>query len=288
MTKNFPVLKIKIQNKDDVELLEFADAMRSIDDQYNRFVTQKKRRSSRADCKLFVHKVSHGSIIIDLCERAPEVFPVIAPLIVEYSSFVTKTIDYLCGRVAKLPSYYKYLKEDFLNFKKLLEPIANVTGNNLNFTGVNFGTTIVINNNYTHTEALAAQNQADREIKKLEKSGDSLLKEKVALKLYQARNSALSQSTRGNLGIVEDVAGKPKPLSFANDRLRYDVTKAEENPLNFYYLVDLEIKLKEGSLFLDTHHDIKEYEVLKLWGPIEEATLLNSHKPKKNRRARSK
>jgi hypothetical protein len=270
-----PKLQITIDNKADVELFEFASSMASINNQYQRFITQKKRQNSRGDCKLYVNKVSDGSIIIDLCEKAPDVLPSIAPLIVEYSAFLVTTLNYLSGHATALPNY-RFFREDFLNFKKILEPIVNVKGNNLNLTGINFGKTIVVNNNYTYTDSNAAQNQCDKEIKKLEKAGDSLIKENVNLKLYQARNSTISKTTQGNLGVIEEITEQPKVLSFANDRLRYDITKGEVNPLNFTYSVDVEVKLKDGSLFLDGHKDIKEYEVLKLHGPIENMDLFSN------------
>jgi hypothetical protein len=41
------------------------------------------------------------------------------------------------------------------------------------------------------------------------------------------------------------------------------------------YSVDVEIKLREGSLFLESHKDIKEYEILKLHGSIKNTDLLS-------------
>ena len=221
--------------------------------------------------------MSEGSIIVDLCEKAPEVLPVVAPFLAEYSHFLVNTLDYLCGKVRTLPSY-KFQREDFLNIKKIVEVAANMTGNSINFESINFAPTLIINKTYNYTEVNAVQNQCDKEIKRLEQSGDSLIKENVELKLYQARDSVLSKSTQGNLGIIEEISDKPKVLSFASDRLRYDITKAEENPLNFIFSVDIEIKLKEGSLFLESHKDIKEYEILKLHGPIKNTDLL-THEP---------
>jgi len=88
------------------------------------------------------------------------------------------------------------------------------------------------------------------------------------LRLYQARDSNLSKTTLGNLGIIQEISDKAKVLSFANDRVRYDITKGETNPFNFVYNVDVEVKLREGSSYLADHKDIKEYEILKLHGSI--------------------
>lgn len=272
--KSAPTLRIKIDNKEDVELFDFTSAMASINEEYHRFLTRSKKKKVRSDCKLYVNRVAEGSIVVDLCEKAPELLPALAPLLVEYSLFLVQSFDYLSGRSTIKPPFLSF-KENFLSIKKIFEPVANVNGNNLNLTGLNFGRTVVINNNYGYADANAIQNQCDKEIKKLEKTGESLIKEEVNLRLYQARNSVLSKSTQGNLGIIEDICDKPKVLSFATDRLRYDITKAEKNPLNFIYSVDVEVKLKEGSMSLDDHSDIKGYEILKLHGPIETKDLFS-------------
>lgn len=277
-----PKLQIRIDNKQDVELFEFVSAMASINNEYHRFLTQSQKRKTRTDCRLYVNRVSEGSIVVDLCEKAPEILPSITPLLVEYSFFLVNTLDYLCGRARTLPAY-KFNKEDFLNIKKIVEVAANTSGNSLQLQSINFSPTVVINKTYNYTEVNAVQNQCDKEIKRLEKSGDSLIQENVELKLYQARDSVLSKSTQGNLGIIESISDKPKVLSFANDRLRYDITKAEENPLNFIFSVDVEIKLREGSLFLENHKDIKEYEILKLHGPIKSTDLLTYEPEQKDR-----
>jgi len=268
-----PKLQITIDNKEDIALQEFVSSMASIDDQYQRFVTQRQKRKTRKDYKLYVNKVREGSIIIDLCENAPETLPAITPVIMEYAEFLVGTISYLAAQNDKLPKF-DFLKEDFLNIKKLLEPITKLKGNNINFV-VNVGSNISVNQTFSFSEANTAQNQCEKEIEKLEKSGDSLIKENVELRLYQARNSSLSKSKQGNLGIIDDITDHPKVLSFANERLRYDITRGEENPLNFTYSVDVEVKLKDGSLHLETHKDIKEYEILKLHGPIENKQLFS-------------
>lgn len=269
------LLQVKIDNKQDVELHEFASAMFSLNDEYQRYINQAKKGKQKSDSRLMVNKISEGSIIVDLCENAEVLLPAIAPVIIEYGSFLIQTLNYLAGRDSRLPNF-KFSKEDFLNFKKLLEPIANITGNTITINAFNIEhKTVVISDSFNHTESKAIQNQCDREIKRLNKTGENLIKENVSLKLYQARNSALSKSTQGNLGIIEDISDEPKVLSFASERLRYDITKGEENPLNFTYSVDIEIKLREGSLYLESPKDIKEYEILKLHGPIENKDLLN-------------
>ena len=88
----------------------------------------------------------------------------------------------------------------------------------------------------------------------------------VELDLYQARNSNLPKA--GSMGLIKDISDKPKVLSYANDRLRYDLTKAEDNPFNFTYMVDVQVKLKDGKNNYEDHRNIQEYEILKLHGVV--------------------
>lgn len=272
---NLPTLQVIIDNNGDVELFDFVSSMTALNDEYIRFATQNKKKIN--DYKLYVNKVSDGSIIIDLVEKSIDLLPGFVPIIAEFSCFLVDTLDYLCGRKDRLPANYKFAREDYSNFKKIVNIAANNHGNSLKFVGINFGDTININNYYPNVEANAIQNDSNKEMKRLEARGQSLIRERVNLKLYQARDSVLSESKRGNLGIIEEISDKPKPLDFINDRLRYEIAKAEKNPLNFTYNVDIEIKLKIGASCLQSHKDIQEYEILKLNGLIENTDLFTDN-----------
>lgn len=265
----FPYFRIKIDTQERVELSSVASCMASLDNQYYRFIKQ-GNALSKDDSTLYVKEISQGSIIIDLCVNAPQLLVAISPVLVEYFEFLCNAFNYLVGKNEHLPPF-NYRKEDFVNFKKMFE-VAVQKGNSIHFSLFNSGN-IINNHSYSHVEANAAQNQCNKEIKRIEKSGDNLVKEKVELRLYQARNSNLSKV--GNMGIIDEISDKPKVLSFLNDRIQYDITKAEDNPFNFTYTVDIEAKLKEGSLFMNTHKDIKEYEILKLHGVVYNQDLFD-------------
>lgn len=275
MESVLPTLQIRFDNKDQVELFDFISSMSALNEEYIRFATQNKKQKSINDFKLYVNRVSEGSIVIDLVDNTIRILPGIVPIIVEFSYFLVETLDYLCGKKDNLPNYYKYNRENFNNYKKIVSIATNNHKNSLSVFCINNNNSVAIGNHYSSVDSNAIQNECGKEIKRLEKSGQSLLREKVSLKLYQARDSALSESKKGNLGIIEEISDKPKVLEFANDRLRYDITKAEMNPLNFVYSIDVEIKLREGSLCLESHKDIKEYEILKLHGVIDSKDLFS-------------
>jgi len=262
-------LTITIDNKQDIELFEFANAMSALNNQYYSFLNAKNSKKNRQDQKLLIKKISHGSVIMDLIEKATPLLPAITPSIFEFTSYVCNTIDYLIGEKKDKPCKYSIF--DFKNFKNLLELTANCTGNKVNFN-INFGKQI-INKTYDCKDASAAQNQIDKEIKKLQEIGDGTIKENVELDLYQARNSNLSNSNVGNMGLITEISNKPKVLSFASDKVKYAITKQEDNPFNFFYNVDIEIKLKDETKDYSDDKNIKEYHILKYHGPIDKEDL---------------
>jgi hypothetical protein len=151
------ILQITIDNQREIELFELVGSMSGINDQYHRFLRQSKREKVRSDSKLYVQKISDGSIIIDLCEKALPLLPGVPPLLVEYSNFLVKAFDYLTGRASELPALYRFQREDFQNIKKIVDPAAKYSGNNLRLCLID-NSTVVTNNIYNYVDANAAQN----------------------------------------------------------------------------------------------------------------------------------
>ena len=208
---------------------------------------------------------------MDLIESAAPVLPSITPCIYEFTNYVCLTIDYLIGEKKEKP--YKYSILDFKNFRNILDLTANCFDNKINFN-INFGKQ-VINKTYNYKDASAAQNQIEKEIKKLQEVGDGTIKENVELKLYQARNSSLSNSKAGNLGVIEEITKRPKVLSFAGDKAKYAITKQEDNPFNFIYSVDVEIRLKDETKDYSDEKNIKEFHILKYHGTIDDEDMFD-------------
>lgn len=272
MTKELK-LTITIDNRQYIELFEFVNAMSALNNQYYSFLNAKNNKKNRQDQKLLIKKISHGSVIIDLIEKATPLLPAIYPTIFEFTNYVCTTIDYLIEENKDKP--YKYTIFDFKNFKSLLELTANCSGNKINFNII-FGKQI-INKTYDHKDASTAQNRIDREIKNLQEVGDGCIKENVELNLYQARNSNFSNSNVGNLGVIKEISTKPKVLSFANDKVKYAITKQEDNPFNFTYNVDIEVILKDETYGYLDDKNIKEYHILKYHGPINNEDLFDNN-----------
>lgn len=259
MSKENPLI-ITIDNQKDIELFEFTNAMASLNNQYYAFLNSQGATKSNRQNKLYIKQIAKGSIIVELWEKAPLLLPAIPPILAEFSGYLVNVLNFLTDKEVKL--IYNFLtKKDWVDFKKILEPIVNTKGN----LTLNIGNN---HNTYNYLEAAAAQNQCDRQIKKLELSAESLIKENVELNLYKAINSNISESMKGNMGIIAEISNKPKVLSYATDRIRYDLVSAEKNPFNYTYIVDVEIKLKNTTLGYEDHKNIKEYEILKLHGAI--------------------
>jgi hypothetical protein len=262
--KNDIKLTITIENKQDIELFEFANAMSALNNQYYSFLSEKNSKKNRQDQKLLIKKISHGSVIMDLVEQAAPLLPTITPTIFAFTDYLCNTISYFTGEVKDKP--YKYGIFDLKNFRNLLELTSNCSGNKINFN-INFGNQ-VIDKTFDSKDASSAQNKINKEIRKLQEIGDGTIKENVELNLYQARNSNFSNSNVGNIGVIAEISSRPKVLSFANDKIKYAITKQEDNPFNFAYNVDIEIKLKDETKDYSDDKNIKEYHILKHHGVI--------------------
>ena len=274
MTKEIPILQLKIDNKQDIDLQDFNNAIQSLNSQYYSFLKTSNARKIKSTHKLYLKEVRKGSVIIELCEKAPDLLPVIAPYIVEFGNYVGSTMDWLVGRKPEIKQ--KLNKKDFFDFKNIFQLAANLKGNSTGFIGINFAP-VNVNNQYNYLESGAGQNKCLREIEAInEIEPESFIKEHVELDLYQARNSNLSKA--GSMGIIKDICDKPKVLSYASERLRYDLTKAEDNPFNFTYTVDVQVKLKEGKTNYEDHNNIQEYEILKLHGVVSVDDLFDKKK----------
>jgi hypothetical protein len=274
MAKTTPILQLKIDNKEDIDLQDFNNAIQSLNSQYYSFLKTANAKKVKSTHKLYLKEVRKGSIIIELCEKTPELLPIIAPYIVEFGSYVASTMDWLVGRVPAVK--HKLVKKDFFDFKNIFQLAANVKGNSTGFVGINFGT-VKVDHQYNDVESGAGQNKCLREIEAInEVEPESFIKYHMELDLYQARNSNLSKA--GSMGIIKEISDKPKVLSYATERLRYDLTKAEDNPFNFTYTVDVQVKLKDGKNNYEDHNNIQDYEILKLHGVVSVEDLFDKKK----------
>lgn len=259
-----PILQLKINNKQDLDLQDFNNAIQSLGNQYYSYLGVSNAKQIKNTHKLYIKEIRKGSIIIELCEQSPLLLPTIVPCIVEFSSYVTTSMNWLVGKTSELK--HQLGKQDFSDFFKIFQLSANFKGNSIGFVGFHFGD-VTIKHQYNDIESGAGQNKCLREIERInEVEPESFIKERVELDLYQARNSNLSRA--GSMGIIKDISEKPKVLTYANDRLRYDLTRAEDNPFNFTYTIDVQVELKDGKNGYEDHKNIQGYEILKLHGVV--------------------
>jgi hypothetical protein len=161
MTKDIPILQLNIDNKQDIDLQDFNNAVQSLGNQYYSYLKATNKKEIKNTHKLYIKEVRKGSIIVELCEKAPELLPIITPSIVEFGTYIVNTMDWLTGK--SKDKKYDLNKRDLLDFKNISELSANKQRNSTAFIGINFGSNVV-NHHYNSTESAAAQNQCLKEI----------------------------------------------------------------------------------------------------------------------------
>jgi hypothetical protein len=264
-------LDIQTDKTKEIELITLSNSMVAFNNLYYDYL-KRNPKNEKSEYKLYVDELKTGSIILHIFEIAPHVLPNIPPQLYSFMENFITILDFLSSKTKDNNLSIKLNINMLRNIKIFITLIKDSDGK-LNIV-LPFGKQI-INNNYTTEDSLKISDRCDKEIKKIQESGDSIIKEKVYLKLYQARNSNLSLSNAGNIGIIEEISKIPIVLSFVNDRLKYDITKGETNPFNYIYIVDIEIKFKDETKGYNEGRNITEYIILKLHGSVEEKDLFN-------------
>ena len=261
------VLKIHINYKKNVDLFEFTNAIIGINNLYTMYT----KSHSQENNKLYIQEVNKGSIIIDIAEHTlNNLLPNIEPSLYLFTIYFIHLCKYLTEEESKLPDSYRLDIKILSNFKSIFKFIS-IRGNSLNLN-IHFGKK-EINYSIKDETAIRGLLNAGTEEKRIKETGDKTLYEKVRLSFYQARNVKLSDSYKGNTGVIKEISKTPQLLSFVSDKLRYDMLNTSDNPFNITFIVDVNIILKNETLSISNGNNIKEYEILKMYSVIDNEDL---------------
>jgi hypothetical protein len=264
------ILRVHIDYKQDVDLFEFTNSIAGLNNLYNIYI---KSRNMVDNNKLLIKEIKKGSIIIDIAENTiNNVLPNMEPPLYLFTLYFVSFCKYLTDEDVKLADSLR-LDIKILNNLKAIFKFISIKGNTLNIS-IHFGKKEVYYS-VDEKKALRALVNAENEIKRIKDSGDKTLYEKVRLSFYQARNVKLSDSYRGNTAIISEISKAPQLVSFATDRLRYEMLNSGDNPFNITFIVDVSVNLKDEMIGINNGNNIKEYEILKMYSVIDNEDLLD-------------
>lgn len=228
------MLTVNIQNKDAVDLIDFAQSMISLGAEYSEYIAESQNHLVSDEIKLHIKEIRSGSIITELVALAPTLMPFAehANTVIDFTKHMKSYIDYLKG-VGSKPDNID--KQTLNRVNKFVEPIAKDGGSILQLDASNNTGHITISIN--SMEANAIQNKANKEIEKL-KEPIVGLHTQVVLYWTQTR----SDNRKGYKGVIESISDKEIKVLFDNDDIQYQMIHCEEQIYDHAYIVDVYVE----------------------------------------------
>lgn len=232
-------LTIEIKNKQPVELLDLAQSMISLDDEYRRFLATGEQAGKPDEVKLYVKEIRTGSIITELVALAPYSLPFVehADTVIEYAKHLKTLYDWFSGKSKEKPQGVE--KTTLQNLSEILEPVAKDNASQINIGAVNIQGDVVVTLNLNSTEANAAQNGIRRELEAM-KEPLTGIHEQVAMYWAQARN--IPDNKAGDKARIESIYKGDVKVRFANDGLKATLLYDEPYPFNKVFIVDVSVE----------------------------------------------
>lgn len=241
------ILRYCIKNSQPVELKDFSDALAALQAEYTSFT--RRKGITGLDSKLHVHKVEHGSVIVDLVEFAtvgliPFADHVIT--IVEFARALKDVMNFLSGGTEE--SSQELSPSTLDNCSKLVQPIikdsqgtiemsvvdtsTNTTYNNCSFTTNNYSATQVQHNAMAYKAKLKEQT-----------TGQDIYSH-CLLQIVQLH----AEKSKADKGIIEEIS--PQELSIVfEESVKEEITQIKEvNPFAILYDVDAIQILSQGRI----------------------------------------
>lgn len=251
-------LRIRLENHKPVELKHLADMMQAMSSEYSSYLTRQDDYDlNRSNAKLFLQRVTEGSIIMDLVALAPATPAVveavgnatqIARTVSDFGEYLAKGYKYLKGDVEEQPEGLK--RKNYENLGTILEPVTQNSSNSINIENTQGNVFVNING----VEANASQNRANKII-------DEFDREKIDRR-HSSQLLTLVETSRSSKmkGIIEELHPKALSITCQNDEIKDAMIKGA-HPYNSDFIVDVDLKLKNGKPYI--------YHVMKVIDTVE-------------------
>lgn len=233
-------LSIEIKNQHPVELLDLAQSMMAMADEYRRFVLRHDAQLDADGVKLYIKEIRTGSIIAELVALAPYTLPFIehADTVVEFATHLKTVYEWFIGKSNALTAR-DIDKTTLQNLSQILEPVAKDQASQLNMGAINIQGDVIIHLHLSATEANAAQNAIRRELDTRKEPVTGIHRD-VVLYWAQARNQPDSKA--GDRARIESVYPGDVKVRFANDALKTQMLYETAYPFSKNFVVDVAVE----------------------------------------------
>lgn len=255
-------LVVDFKNIQPVELIELTKSLCALNNQFKAFAQKNGCIEEQTDAKLYVSKITKGSIIVELVEYASAaLIPVIIEnpdLIISFSKYIKEVFDYFIYNKGEKPVL---TVSDLKDFSSLVSSTAKDNGSKLEISARDNGTNnfyncVIVNS----LESNAMQNRTKMEIESISSVlNNDVVYEKQIMILHQVRKG--DKDKKGTKAKIDGLNDNYLNVVFEGGLKEEMLESTGINPLKTAYVVDVSIQTVQNKPFA--------YRVLKLHEMIQ-------------------
>ena len=238
-------LYVRIEYSEPVELSDFTKSMQGLSDDF------KLRQSSNPSepTKLYICELQKGSIVAILAPLLPLAGELLGnfDLVESYAQYFKKATDWLLGKDGK-PE--KMTQHQLNNISKILEPVVNDKGAQLNIGTINNldGGQINITQTINHADAQSIRNEIRQEIEEIKLIAMQELEDKMSGKhenvlMYWAQ---VAPNKTTDQAVIESIWPNPVKIIMPNE-IKKGIALDEAFPFSKAFLVDVIVETINGK-----------------------------------------
>lgn len=228
------MLQVRINNTRPIDLIDYAQSMLNLGNEYSSFINKTDIHLSSDDIKLYVKEIRTGSIITELVAIAPTLMPFMehSNTVLDFANHIKVSFDYLLGKGSKPQDLDK---DGLKRISKFVEPIANDNGSVMQIDASNNKGEIHIHLNSEGANAI--QNRAHKELEKMKEPVIGLHKQ-VVLYWSQARND----NKKGDKAVIESISDREVKVIYDTEELKYRMIHEQPHIFDTAYVVDVYVE----------------------------------------------
>lgn len=230
-------LVLELKNTRPIELIDLTESYLSFAALYKSRTLKNPSLAHIVEPKLYVKEIKSGSIITELVDFAPLLFPFVENTnsLIEFFKFL-KNMYELFKKEPK--EVHEITKSECTNLAKIINPVAKDEGSQLIINTVINGNP-TFNYNMLNSDAIQISEEIEK-YKLLLNEPDNNKYTKVLMYWYQVRDEIHART--GDKAIIEKISIRPLKVIFNTDELKQQILEDSANFFRYAYVVDVELQ----------------------------------------------
>lgn len=249
-------LVLEIKNSKPVELLVLTESYLSFASLYSNRTLKNPHLKHIIDPKLYIKEIRSGSIITELIDFAPLLFPFIENTnsLIEFFKFLQNIFGLFKEEPTKVTDV---TKNECNTLSKIIQPVANDESSQMNFSTIINGNP-TYNFNINNSDAVRITEGIEK-YKAILDEPENNRYNKVLMYWYQVRDEVHSKT--GDKAIIEKITIRPLRVIFDTDEIKQEILDDSSNFFRYAYIVDVELQTIDSRPMV--------YKILKIHEKID-------------------